>query len=286
MIKTDTLIPIFKKTHTLGIYHYLRYLLLIPIRVKVASGYLFPNISLATAWLFKSREVINFTYDLTPTNKLYLAHVISIVTGQDIKKIKIYIRELDENKTLKRYFIDNMDNSAIKYRSGPYISYGRRIGWYVFVRALKPKIVVETGVDQGMGSCIIAEALIKNEKEGVKGAYFGTDILPTAGALFNGKYDSCGKILYGDSLQSLRKFKGRIDLFINDSDHHSAYETKEYETVRKLLKDNSVILGDNSRESEALCEFAEKTHRKFIFFKEDPKNHWYPGAGIGIAYGR
>jgi hypothetical protein len=27
-----------------------------------------------------------------------------------------------------------------------------------------------------------------------------------------------------------------------------------------------------------------KTGRNFVFFKEQPKAHWYPGAGIGISY--
>jgi hypothetical protein len=32
----------------------------------------------------------------------------------------------------------------------------------------------------------------------------------------------------------------------------------------------------------ALAEFSERSGRRFVFFSERPKDHWYPGAGIGI----
>jgi hypothetical protein len=31
--------------------------------------------------------------------------------------------------------------------------------------------------------------------------------------------------------------------------------------------------------------FARKSGRKFLYFQERPKDHWYPGAGIGAAFG-
>ena len=30
--------------------------------------------------------------------------------------------------------------------------------------------------------------------------------------------------------------------------------------------------------------FSMINKRNFVLFKEKPKNHWYPGAGIGISY--
>ena len=42
----------------------------------------------------------------------------------------------------------------------------------------------------------------------------------------------------------------------------------------------------NSKESRTikLSVFSKENGRKFIFFKEQPLNHWYPGAGIGISF--
>ena len=135
-----------------------------------------------------------------------------------------------------------------------------------------------------MGSVILSEALIKNEKEGFKGKYFGTDINPEAGYLFDDIFRKKGKIIYGDSIETLKKFDEPIDLFINDSDHSAKYEANEYKTVINKLSKNSVILGDNSHSADELLKFSIEHGRNFVLFRERPKNHWYPGAGIGISF--
>ena len=166
------------------------------------------------------------------------------------------------------------------------VGYGRRIGWYALVRALKPQIVVETGVDKGLGSCVLAAALLRNRSEGHQGHYFGTDINPEAGWLFQDMYRNAGEILYGDSIKSIEQLQGPIDLFINDSDHSAEYEEREYECIATKLSDSAIILGDNAHATDKLYQFALATGRRFLFFSEKPANHWYPGAGIGAAWGK
>ena len=162
--------------------------------------------------------------------------------------------------------------------------FAKRMGWYAFVRAMKPKVVVETGVDKGLGSCVITAAIKKNKEEGFDGYYYGTDINPKAGYLLSGEYSKYGEILYGDSIESLKKLDKTVDIFINDSDHSAAYEALEYETIKDKLTKDSIILGDNSHVTDKLLNFSNANGMKFIFFKEEPLNHWYPGAGIGVAY--
>ena len=93
-----------------------------------------------------------------------------------------------------------------------------------------------------------------------------------------------GKILYGDSLKSLDALDKKIDLFINDSDHSIDYEMAEYQMVKGKLSPCAVILGDNSHASEMFSRFSAETGRNFVFFSEEPQNHWYPGGGIGISW--
>jgi len=86
------------------------------------------------------------------------------------------------------------------------------------------------------------------------------------------------------SISSLLAFTTKIDLFINDSDHSADYEYNEYSTIKDLIDENSIILGDNSHCTNKLSQFSLENSRDFIFFNEVPLNHWYPGAGIGISY--
>ena len=75
-----------------------------------------------------------------------------------------------------------------------------------------------------------------------------------------------------------------IDLFINDSDHSAEYEFKEYLAIKNKLSKTGIILGDNSHSTDKLIKFSIENNRRFILFRDEPSNHWYPGAGIGISY--
>ena len=162
-------------------------------------------------------------------------------------------------------------------------SFGRRLGWYAIARALRPRVIVETGVDRGLGSVLLCAALKRNTAEGYLGRYYGTDINPYAGVLLDAPWSEHGKILYGDSITSLSKLTETVDLFINDSDHSADYEYQEYQTVKPLLSPHAVVLGDNAHANDMLLRFSEENGRRFLFFKEQPRGHWYPGAGIGIS---
>jgi hypothetical protein len=157
------------------------------------------------------------------------------------------------------------------------------LGWYAFVRILKPRVVVETGVDKGLGSVTVCAALRRNAAEGFPGRYFGTDKNPDAGFLLSAPYSEFGQILYGDSIESLKTIP-QVDVFINDSDHSADYERREYEIVGPRLSTEGLILGDNSHCTDVLARFSAEHDRQFLFFQEKPKDHWYPGAGIGISF--
>jgi hypothetical protein len=256
----------------------------IPKRVLYAMSYYNKKYVQILKWGVRSKETANYTYDLTERNILYLAQTISVITRIDSKKIIEYINEARNNEQLKEHIISATMKSPQKEYADLRVDFGRRLGWYAFARTMKPKIIVETGVDKGIGSVLLCSALLKNKEEGFEGRFFGTDINPEAGYLLNGKYAEVGKILYGDSINTLLQFTEKIDLFINDSDHSADYEYREYLTIRDKISENAVLLGDNSHVSDKLSIFSSETKRNFIFFREEPSGHWYPGGGIGISF--
>jgi hypothetical protein len=262
----------------------IRGLFLFILRIRVVFVHLQSQWREAVLWLWKSKEFANFTYDLSDLNKHYLAALIAQVTGKDYQQINYYISELENDEILRCHIASINESSNERYFADLSVKYGRRLGWYVIARATKPKVIIETGVDKGMGSCVLTSALLRNAEEGFPGFYFGTDINLNAGYLLSGIYSEYGKILYGDSIRSLEKFDQLIDLFINDSDHSAEYEEREYLTIEQKLSPMAYILGDNSHYTDKLLNFALATNRKFLFFQEKPVKHWYPGAGIGIAY--
>lgn len=253
-------------------------------RVYLASSYYNKKYAQIIRWGFTSNENTNFTYHLTQSNLKSLAHTLSVVTKLDYRTLMGYMEEIESNHLLKQKIVAIIDNTEAGKFADKEVRFGRRIGWYAIARAIKPKVIVETGVDKGLGSVVLCEALAKNKEEGFDGRYYGTDINPKAGYLMHGMKKENGEILYGDSIKSLTNFGQKIDLFINDSDHSSDYEYQEYLAIMPLISSKTIILGDNSHITDKLASFSLETNRKFLLFREKPLNHWYPGGGIGISY--
>jgi len=258
--------------------------ILVLLRAKTAIGYFRGPLSNLVKWLFKSNETVNFTYDLEEINTCYLASMIADIVNIDFSMAMAYIKELEEDRELRKHIADATTKSDFSFVADKEVKFERRIGWYTLARALKPKIVIETGVDKGLGACVLTAALKRNKEEGYEGHYYGTDLNPKAGYLLSGEYANYGSILYGDSIESLKMFDGMIDLFVNDSDHSADYEAEEYNTIANKLSQHAIVLGDNSHCTDKLLEFSLETNRHFVFFQETPREHWYPGAGIGISF--
>ena len=233
-------------------------------------------------WLVKSREYTNYTYDLEPRNKRHLAAFVAHVVGRPYTEVLGYIHEIEEDADLKATVAAGQSTKARGANSE--MPYGRRLGWYALMRALKPRVVVETGVDKGLGACVLTAALRRNAMEGFEGRYVGTDIDPEAGYLLSGEYAQYGEILYGDSIESLGMLTEKIDIFINDSEHSADYEAREYAVIEDKLSDDALLIGDNAHVTDCLMTFALETNRQFLFFREEPAGHWYDGAGIGVAF--
>lgn len=257
---------------------------LVVIRLKTALTYFKKPLRELAWWLFRSRETTNFTYDLDPLNRRYLAAFTAHVTNKPEREILGYLADIEADDDLREHIRTLTKRHAQHGLADAAARYGRRIAWYAVVRAVKPRVVVETGVDKGLGACVLTAALQRNHEQGYRGYYFGTDDNPRAGYLLDGRYAEFGRVLHGDSIETLRALDRKIDVFINDSNHSAEYEAGEYQAIRGKLSPRAVILGDNAHVTDALINFAHQTGRAFLFFQEKPHAHWYPGAGIGAAF--
>lgn len=240
------------------------------------------KIKLAKQWSYKKTEFSNYYYDLTERNKRDLAFTISQITNVSVEEIQGYFREIDTNHDVfNRLMAFREIHPELRDSS---MQIARRVGWYAFIRIVKPRLVIETGVHNGVGALIICEALRKNLQQNFSGEYLGTDINPKAGELLKDHHREIGRVIIQDSLETLRDIKSEIDIFINDSDHSFDYEMAEYKTINNNLSPHSIILGDNSNETDALRDFSQSNMRNFLFFQEVPLNHFYAGNGVGISY--
>lgn len=253
-------------------------------RLRDASRYFEAPLEQLVEWLVSSRENTNYTYDLTDRNLRHLGWFVANVTGITYAEARGYMDELESDEALPRHIRERTRTSQRRLVSDEHARYGRRLGWYAFVRATKPRVVVETGVDKGLGTCVLASALLKNAAEGAEGKLIAMDIEPSAGELVLAPYSSVTEIVYGDAIGALQRLTVPVDIFVHDSDHRAEHERAEFEAVADKLGDDSLVLSDNAHDTQELAAFAERTGRCFTFFREEPRDHFHPGAGIGVAF--
>jgi Methyltransferase domain len=236
-------------------------------------------LGVSTRWLFKSREHTNYTYDLTSLNRKHLTWFVANIAGTDIQTARGYIEEVLNDDALRRHIADATRTSPRRWLADPSALLGRRIGWYALVRVLKPQHVVETGTDKGLGSVVLAAALLRNGF----GRLTTIDNNPASGYLISGAYAPVINRVIGDSVSTLASLRD-VDIFLHDSDHSADYERSEIETVADVLSRDALVMSDNAELTDELARWAERTDRRFAYFDERPANHWFEGVGIGVAY--
>ena len=235
---------------------------------------------LAVRYFLFDREIDNFTYNIS--NKDELATFLASALNRDQKGVRGYIDELDSDRELRADIEAALVGRRDRNRTMPY---GRRLGWYAIVRATKPRVVVETGVHDGLGSAILLRALERNAAEGAEGALLAFDIRADVGWLIPARLRTRYELHIENAITGIRPaLAGRsIDFFIHDSDHRYEHETSEFETVSALASPGAVLISDNAHAGNAFRDFCDRQGLAFRFFHEAPANHFYPGAGIGLS---
>lgn len=250
-----------------------------PLRLQQVVTYNAAVAGRSARWLVTSREHTNFTYDLTDLNRTHLAWFVAAGTDLPVAQVRGYLDELEHDHELRDHIRRSTLASGRAGLADAQVRYGRRAGWYALVRAFRPEHVVETGTDKGLGSCVLAAALLHNGT----GRLTTIDVNPEAGYLLDGPYREVTRVRTGDSVRTLSELAEPVDFFLHDSDHSAAHEAAELAAVEPLLSERATVLSDNARVTDELASWAEARGHRFFFFDERPADHWYPGAGIGLA---
>ena len=166
----------------------------------------------AFQYLLRSREVTNLTYEIQ--NLSELISTVAYVLNEDRGTIQRYVDELRSDEAFRTTLRRKL--SARRNRdSEP--RYGKRNAIYSLVRATRPRVVVETGTYDGLGTAVIARALERNRDEGAPGHVHTLDINPNSGWLL----DPASPIItrhIGDASRTLPiAVADGVDFLIHDS---------------------------------------------------------------------
>ena len=133
---------------------------------------------------------------------------------------------------------------------------------YSLIRSKKPKVIVETGVANGVSSFIILSAIDSNQT----GNLVSFDIQENVGNLIpeNLKKNWKLEVIMPDkkSLIDAAKEIGNIDLFIHDSDHSYSWQLFEYKLFWEKLTQNGILVSDDIDDSFAFYDFCQFINRR------------------------
>jgi predicted O-methyltransferase YrrM len=234
----------------------------------------------ALKFLLTDPEVDNYTYDIGNLGEL--TDVLADSFGADRAKVRSYARELEEDAAFSAELSTRLRTRTDRK---PRPQYGRRFGWYCIVRLLRPTLLVEAGVHDGLGSAVFLQALERNRAEEDHGRLIGIDVDPTCGWLVPDRLRGHFELAIDDSVAYVQRMPpdSRIDLFLHDSLHTYEHEMRESRAVADRLAPGGILLSDDAHATTALSDFSVERHRRYIFWRERPVNHFYPGAGIGMS---
>ena len=157
---------------------------------------------------------------------------------------------------------------------GPAKKPRRALAYYIICRILKPDRVVETGVQSGISSAFLLQAL----KENGRGVLYSIDMpderlietIPShvrmnkkSGWVVPQELKTNWVLITGrsqDELPPLLKELKTIDIFIHDSDHSFRNMSQEFETAWPYLTPGGILLSDDIDLNNAFEIFASKNN--------------------------
>jgi hypothetical protein len=254
-----------------------------PVRLTAVARHNARHLRMSASWLLTSREHVYYTYDLEPLNLEHLAWFIATVACHPVDAVRGYFAEFQTDDKLRGVVGEGLRRSSRSATTDPVVRYGRRIGWYAIVRALQPEFVVETGTNRGLGSAVIAAALLRNGH----GRLTTVDLDDRSGELILPPYDAVIEHVVSDSLKFLASPQARqapIDLLFVDTGYTAEHERAELVAAGPLLSADAVVVATKTYCWPELQRWSEEQGRGFLHFGEKPRDHWYPGVGIGASF--
>jgi len=163
--------------------------------------------------------------------------------------------------------------------------FGRRYAWYALARELKPRLIVETGIKDGLGSVLLTRALERNAEEGHPGKLLAFDLYPDKGWLVPERLRRWWEPIFeGTDVALEPALEGReVGLFINDSVTSYDFARFEFEVALRHAAPRIALVAGSAHHSNALGEICREVGVPYHYFADRPRRHIHPGAATAVG---
>jgi predicted O-methyltransferase YrrM len=192
---------------------------------------------------------------------------LASISGSSVASIRGYLEEpFQDEKFYEHLRLSEQIFSEAKITSADF--YAKKVVLqYALVRAVKPAVILETGVASGVSTAYFLLALKKNGRGALDSIELGdTAYLPPGrppGWVVPEWLRDNWKMHIGDSrklLAPLAQKLAPLDIFIHDSLHTYDHMTFEFEQAFPYLKAGGILIADDALWNPAFNEFSKRIH--------------------------
>jgi Methyltransferase domain len=218
-------------------------------------------------------EIESFSYDVE--NEAEMVAGVAAALGRPAAELASYVEEVRGDPELSRW------RRTTKRR----LPIGSRLPWYLIARAEKPRVVVETGIYQGLGSLTLLRALARNAAEGHPGELISFDQVADAGALVGPHLREGWHRVIGSTRETLSgALEGReVDLMFQDTPHTEENQRFEFGAILEHAAPRLVLFDCSSGESSVLHAVAKERRGFYHAVPLRSRDHIYPGSDVTFA---
>lgn len=197
--------------------------------------------------------------------------VLSDISGLDVGK---FLDEYDNSDFRKKYLAKVEEMKNVNRFVETASDFDCRV-IYLFIRALKPKVMVETGVLYGGFTAHTLEAMTQNSQGKLYSIDFPFDAADKKfhGCLVMDEHKERWELILGDTrkeLPALLKKLGKIDFFQHDSSHLPSIMYFEYKTAMPFISNGYItshnVIGSKFQEN-TFEKFARKNRLTYYIFR-------------------
>ena len=199
--------------------------------------------------------------EITLSDERFLA----AATGVTIRDIRRFLDEPSETPGFLEHLQKNGGTFRATSKSSADLYAKKVLLQYAAIRALRPELVVETGVAIGVSSSYLLLALRGNGKGELHSIEVGdSSYLPpgfSPGWIVPDELRGRWTLHLGDArdlLPKLLRQLGKLDVFIHDSLHTDEHMRFEFAEAYPHLRDGGLLIADDALWNRAFLEFARQ----------------------------
>jgi hypothetical protein len=225
-------------------------------------------------------ELESYTYRVGNVDAMCAA--VAEVTGIPVGRLTSFVAEAEADPELGERLARRV-RWRLDVKRRPAL--GVRLGWYVLVRALRPSLVVETGIYNGLGSLALLRALERNRADGQPGELLSFDRSSEAGWMVDRSYEKVWRRALGSTQDTLEPaVAGRqVGALFQDTSHTEEQQRLEFGVALRCAAPELLLVDGSGGQSPTLARLSREHGGVYACVPLVAADHWYQRGALAFA---